>query len=119
MSKSKTRKPDQRYGIINNGAASRFGKILETSQGPITFDKDLVAVKNPEQQAELMERYKGFVYPVGGERPKEPGTHSMFVMPDLSHVFRKRNRMERQEREDNEREKGQVGKRAAFQETEQ
>jgi hypothetical protein len=101
--KAKTRKPTQRYGIINNGAASKFGRTLETSQGPITFEKDLMACKNEEQMNELTERYKGFVYPVSGERPTEPGSRVVFTMPELP--WKKVNRMSRQEREDEERQR--------------
>jgi hypothetical protein len=103
--KSKTRKPDQRYGIINTGAKSKFGETLQTSQGPVTFNNDLVGVKNEDQMNEVAERYKGWVMPVSGERPKEPGTHTMFVMPDMSHIFKKPNRMGRQEREQEERDR--------------
>lgn len=101
--KSKTRKPDQRYGIINNGAKSKFGETLETSQGPITWDKDLMACKNEEQMNEAAEKYKGFVYPVSGEKPHAPGSRATFLVPDLP--WKRRNRMERLEREEEERER--------------
>jgi hypothetical protein len=117
MSKSKTRKPDQRYGVINTGYKSKFGETLQTSQGPVTFDNDLVGVKNEDQMNEVAERYKGWVMPVSGERPKEPGTHAMFIMPDMSHIFRKRNRMEVQENEQEDKET-RIRLRRALQETE-
>ena len=101
--KSKTRKPDQRYGIINTGAKSKFGKTLETSQGPVTFDRDLEGCKNKEQMDELTERYKGFVYPVSGERPHEPGSRVTFMVPELP--WKKANRRARLEREEEERER--------------
>ena len=103
MPLSKTRKPPQRWGIMNTGARSKFGDTLETSQGPVKIDKDLVGVKNEEQMQEVAEKYKGFVQPVHGDRPWREGERVLFSMPELP--WKRRNRLERQEREEEESER--------------
>ena len=115
--RAKIRKPDQRYGVINC-KRDKTPEVIQTSQGPVRFDRDLVSVKNDEQMREVCEQYPHYIRPVSGERPTAPGSRFVFTMPDLSHIFRKSNRMARQEREDEDREKGSPGVRGPVQETE-
>jgi hypothetical protein len=102
MSKSKTRKPDQRYGVIAV-KRSKTGAVIQTSQGPVLFNKDLVGVKNEEQMREICEENPFYFKPVFGERPREPGSRPTFMVPDLP--WKKINRRSRLDREEEERER--------------
>jgi len=104
MSKSKTRKPDQRYGVMAV-KRSKTGPVIQTSQGPVVFNKDLVGVKNEEQMREVVESDPFYLRPVSGERPFAPGTRVSFLMPELP--WKRRNRMDRLEREQEERERAE------------
>jgi hypothetical protein len=114
--KAKIRKPDQRYGVVAV-KRSKTGSVVQTSQGPVVFDKDLVGVKNEEQMQEVVDSNPFYFKAVHGERPTAPGSRAVFTMPDMSHIFRKRNRMEVQENEQEDKET-RIRLRRALQETE-
>lgn len=100
--KSKTRKPDQRYGVVAL-KRSKTGNVVHTSQGDINFTKDIMACKNEEQMLEAVESNPFYFRAVSGERPHEPGSRPTFTVPDLP--WKRRNRMDRLDREEEERER--------------
>jgi hypothetical protein len=92
----------RQYAVNTN--RSKTGNRLPTSQGDVVFTNDIKALKNPEQAAELKEKYPGIIKTVAREAPISSGNFTM-TMPDMSHIFRKRNRMDVQDREEEERER--------------
>lgn len=100
--KSKTRKPDQRYGVVAT-KRSKTGSVVQTSQGPVVFDTDLAGVKNEEQMTEICEAAPWYFKPVSGERPRAPGAMFHMMVPDLP--WKHANRRARLEREEEERER--------------
>jgi hypothetical protein len=90
-----------------NTDREKTGDVIPTSQGNVVFTKDTKALDNPELAAELKEKYPRYIKTVTREAPIESGRFTM-TMPDMSHIFRKPNRMSRQEREEEERERATV-----------
>ncbi len=89
---------------VVNTDRSKTGDVIPTSQGDVVFTKDTKALDNAELAAELKEKYPRYIKTVAREAPIESGRFSM-TMPDMSHIFRKPNRMSCQEREEEERER--------------
>jgi hypothetical protein len=101
MSKAEFGKVKWRQYAVNLDR-EKTGNVLPTSQGPVVFTKDTKALDNPELAAELKEKHPRYIRTVAREAPIESGRFSM-VMPELP--WKRRNRMGRLEREEEERER--------------
>jgi len=101
MSKAQFGKVRWKQYVVNKDRR-KTGDVLQTSQGPVVFKKDTKLLDNTEQAAELKELYPAYIKTIQREAPIESGNFTM-IMPELP--WKKRNRMGRIDREEEERER--------------